>query len=175
MMSTYKLGQNVVYGCCSRKESIVNAIAKFDLNTHEGVEALRGALDASLEIIGAFFAIDGRVNGDYENLNHYRSRDLLMIAHRAHNQAKCSESIAKWNLGVILTAEAVRSQMVVSIDYPVAETEKQKVIPVEVVSMPTPEKVPVEVLSMPGRETETVIKRDGDGNIVSTSQIERDV
>ena len=62
------------------------------------------------------------VNGDYENLNHYRSRDLLMIAHRAHNQAKCSESIAKWNLGVILTAEAVRSQMVVSIDYPVAET-----------------------------------------------------
>ena len=98
-----------------------------------------------------------------------------MIAHRAHNQTKCSESIAKWNLGVILTAEAVRSQMVVSIDYPVAETEKQKVIPVEVVSMPTPERVPVEVLSMPGRETETVIKRDGDGNIVSTSQIERDV
>ena len=70
MMSTYKLGQNVVYGCCSRKESIVNAIAKFDLNTHEGVEALRGALDASLAIIAACYAIDGQVNGEYVSLNH---------------------------------------------------------------------------------------------------------
>ncbi len=108
-----------------------------------------------------------RVEGERTSL----AADLEAARRRERDLAQELEGVR----GKLLTAEAVRSQMVVSIDYPVAETEKQKVIPVEVVSMPTPEKVPVEVLSMPGRETETVIKRDGDGNIVSTSQIERDV
>ncbi len=175
MMSTYALGQRVVFDCCTRKKSIVEAIDTFDTSTEEGIDACLGALDACVEIIGSLYAMGGNLGGEIgEVLNRYSSRDLLMIAHRVHSKKKPTDQ-QNWNLWIVLAAEAIRSQMVVTVSYPVAESEKQKIIPVEVVSMPTPEKVPVEVLSMPGRETETVIKRDGDGNIVSTSQIERDV
>lgn len=174
MMTTYALGQRVVFDCCNRKQSIVEAVGTFDLTTQEGIDACRGALDACVEIIGGLFAMGGHLNGHFsEILNCYRSRDLLMIAHRAHNQ-KAQTDAQDWNRGIVLAAEAVRCQMVVTIDFPSAEGEKPKVIPVEVVSMPAPEKVPVEVVSMPVRETETTVKRDGDGSIVSTSQIERD-
>lgn len=174
-MNTKNLGRLVVFSCCKESRSIIDSVSTFDLNSQQGIAACHGALEACIDVIGALFAMGGKLRGHgSEELNRYPSRDLLMIAHATANAKKPDEA-QSWNRLILASAESIRSQMVVTIDQPKATQEKPAVIQVEVVGMPKPELMPVEVVSFPARETITTVTRDGQGNIASSVQLERDI
>lgn len=174
MKTAFQLGHDAVFECCNLGEPIPSVVATLDLKTANGLKAIEGVLDACLEIIGACLAAGHTLSGSgSEELNQYRSVNLLRIAHKSHNEKPRDESV-QWNTLIYHAAESVRSQMIVTISSGETKQEDPKPLQVEVVSMPVPEKVPVEILSMPDRQTVTSLVRDGAGNLVSSTQLETD-
>lgn len=176
-MSWFNYGTNSIYDALveGRDVSAVAASLAERTNTPAGMQAYTGALTAACSMISDLATkktVDFRNDDEhpvakaiYAHLVERRDPAAAILEWESRRVSNDSQALTDWNTVLFATLERARRAKGVKFSRPEAvKAEPEKEAP----------PMKVEIIGMPDRQIMTTVARDGDGQIVASTQVESD-